>query len=94
MQPGCNEETPTGLKFSARWLATADGQARINQQRGAFSLGLACKGATAAVVLEYSKESVLGECNVKHNTPELTNLSERTKILESTLESATELNCS
>ncbi len=65
----------------------------INKEE-TFSLGSVCKGATAAVVLEYSEESVIGECNVKHNTPKLTDLSERIKILESTLESTTKLNCS
>ena len=51
----------------------------INKEE-TYSLGSACKGATAAVVLEYSDENVIGECNVKHDNPELTNLSERIKF--------------
>ena len=55
-----------------------------------YSLGTACKGATAAVVLESNDENIVGECNVKHHIPELTNLSERIKILESKLDSTTQ----
>ena len=65
----------------------------INKEE-TYSLGSACKGATAAVVLEHGDENEMGECNVKHDNPELTNLSERIKILESKLASTTQPNCS
>ena len=65
----------------------------INKEE-TYSLGSACKGATAAVMLGYSDEYVMGECNVKHINPEVTTLSERIEILESKLESTTQLNCS
>ena len=65
----------------------------INKEE-TYSLGSACKGATAAVVWEHGDENELGECNVKHDNPELTSLSERIKILESKLASMTQPNCS
>ena len=36
----------------------------------------------------------MGECNVKHDNPELTNLSERIQILELKVASLTQPNCS
>ena len=66
---------------------------RINK-KGTYSLGLACKGATAVVVLEHGDENVMGECNVKHDNPESKNHTERIQILESKLASTTQPTCS
>lgn len=65
----------------------------INKEE-TYSLGSACKGATAAPMLEYNDENVMGECNVKHNIPEIATLSQRIQILESKLDGTTQLHCS
>ena len=62
------------------------------KKKETYSLGSKCKAATTAVVLENIDENVMGECTVQHNNLVLTNLSERIKILESKLDSTTQLN--